>query len=128
MAERKRPVTKPVKDGVDKPDEAPIDHELSKQQFNNLVRNIKLKDRDTVAALKTVLDDRMGLGEDPPPDNLGLKEAAKAAVKGCPDGSNNLDIQSVRCWAAKITLEERDGKAVEQLVALQATCKARLEL
>ena len=62
-------------------------------------------------------------------ERLGLKSQPKKAVRGLPAGSDQHDVRSIGEWMERIspTANAEDfEQASEQLIAIDATIKARL--
>jgi len=91
--------------------------ELSQGNFDTLIRQIKLLTAGKVEALLATVETAMR--------RLRLRYDPSKAVGGAPpEGSDQHDLQSFIRWTEKIV--KNDVVAKQQLVALHATCKARL--
>ena len=55
---------------------------------------------------------------------LRLRSRKAQPVAGVPDGSDQVDVQTIAVWAGNITKNDKPAK--EQLVKLMATVKQRL--
>lgn len=88
---------------------------LPKNQFFNVIRTVMRASIDDVTWLQTVTYNtlrRLNVGRD----------ISKCATR-VPNGSNHVELGSVRDWMAKVGSE--DTKAIEQIVAIDATCTTR---
>ena len=95
----------------------PVEKNLPPTQFNNVVRWIKQTEVDrlkglTVATAATIA-------------RLHVRSVRmRNAIKGVPEGSDHFDSGSLVEWMNKVQPE--DQEAVAQVLAIDATARARL--
>jgi len=85
--------------------------------FNNVIRMIKQSSLEQVAQLRHATFNTL--------KKLRLRRDVEKAVKGIPNGSNQTDLMSVFCWMDKVQRFNED--ATSQIIAIDATCVARME-
>jgi hypothetical protein len=98
----------------------PIQKELPEAHFDSVVRWVKHTDVDRLHSLENAVAGQL--------DRLGVRRRrrlAARAVAGIPAGSDHFDSGSLLEWACKV--EAVDKAAVDQLLALHATIRSRLE-
>jgi hypothetical protein len=117
MAPRKRPETNPVIDDPNYEDLNNTLKELPKAQMRALVHLIYASPADRVRQLHSAAATTM--------KRVGMRRA-KGTVAKKPRGAapSNSDFQSVFVWMDK--LEKGDKAAMDQVLAIHATCAARL--
>ena len=117
---RRKPAAQPgnaVKGSPNDPDVDRYTRELPKNQFNNVIRMIKTRGIDRAQTLRQCTFDVMR--------ELGVKQNLTKKVKGVPNGSDHADIQTLVTWMRNV--KKTDTKAIAQIVAIDATCCARVE-
>lgn len=85
--------------------------------FRNIIRLIKTQELDRVRIFLTMCSTRM--------EEIGLMADEDEAISGVPDGSDQIDMGSLKTWVDRVELE--DTRACDQLRKLQATAKSRIE-
>ena len=85
--------------------------------FNNLIRAIKTRPMDDAKAIRNAT--YLAL------KRLGAWRDKTKAVKGVPNGSDQLDLGTFYTWCDR--LKPEDTEAVAQLVAIDATAVARVD-
>lgn len=90
--------------------------ELPDDQFNMVVRWIKVGDVDFVRQIETMLSAAAS--------RLRVKSKAKWAVPGVPPGGDDVNGGAVRDWLDRIM--PGDGVAKSQIARLLATARVRL--
>ena len=93
-----------------------VEVKLPKQQFRNVIRQIKTADLNRVKVLRTATYNAL--------KRLGVNRDPTKAVKGIPKGSDQGDVQSIVVWLAKVS--PKDKQAVRQVVAIDATASQRV--
>lgn len=122
MAQRKSPVTKPVLDNSALNEDKNLNRvkkqkELNKDHFQNVIRFIKRSSLERVNTLKTATEVTL--------KRLGRKRNLKKAVSGVPEGSDHADIGTLVTWLNRV--DKSDKKAVDQVLAIDATCFMRTD-
>ena len=95
----------------------PVEAKLPPNHFSNVIRLIKNAPLDRAKVLKTATWETLR--------RLGVKRDPSKAVSGLPKGSDQGDIMSLVAWMYRIKPEDKE--AVEQVVAIDATCYARVK-
>ena len=99
------------------PTEGAIQYHLSKQQFNNVIRMIKLADVHKIRQLKHMTYNKL--------KEFKIKRNKSLAIKKIPNGSDQFNVYAVIEWINKIKPEHTEAK--KQLRVLDATLCSRLE-
>ena len=116
MAERKSPQTKPVKDNSFGEESNKVRVELSKQGFDSVINLIKRSGIDRAESLMVSTAAQLKV--------LKKKRTKAKAVKGQRSGSGQGDVGSINTWIKSV--DGKNKKALDQLVAIDATCFARI--
>ena len=97
----------------------PVQFEMPDHHFLSVIRQIKICRLDQVKILRTAAHAAL--------KRLKAKRDLKAVVKGVPDGSSQLNFGSVIAWMNRIPTKrsEQTEKAVNQVIAMDATCVVR---
>jgi tetrahydromethanopterin S-methyltransferase subunit H len=95
----------------------PIQKELRDQQFEDVIRMLKMVGLTKVKDLKTATFGTLR--------RLKIKRDETKAVVGIPKGSDQHNVRTILDWLDKI--EPEDEKAIEQLVAIDATATRRVK-
>ena len=98
--------------------EMPIVKELRPEQFDSLIRMIKKVGLERVRDLRTATYRTL--------KRLEVKRDESKFVPGIPKGSDQHNIRTVLVWLDKI--KPGDAKAMEQLVAIDATATRRIKV
>lgn len=122
MAERKSPVTEPVRDNdvVNKNRNAErslVVRELSKPEFNNVIRYILRGTQDAARSIREITFENV--------KRLKLKRNMAKAITKTPKGSDQADSGTLVRWMRDIQIT--DKISVRQLIALDATCVYRMK-
>lgn len=88
---------------------------LPKNQFNNVIRLLRRADIETVNTIRNVTYRKM--------KELGLKRDVSKAAQSTPNGSDQVDVQSLVVWINAIKPDEK--RAQWQLIEIDATAVAR---
>lgn len=88
---------------------------LPKNQYNNVIRLLRRADISTVLAIRNVTFVRL--------NEIGVKRDLSKAVEKTPNGSDQVDVQSVVQWIRSVTPDQK--RAVWQLVEIDATACSR---
>ena len=95
----------------------PIEKHLPENQFNNIIRMIKMGSMNVVKEIKTATFLAL--------KRLGATRRPVNARKKIPAGSDQVDVGSFITWMNKV--QASDKKAVEQIVIIDATACRRAE-
>lgn len=115
MAERKKKDTTTKLGGEARSSYTAASVALPKNQFDNVILFIKATTLERVAVLRNATWNALR--------QLRVGRDLGKAVAGIPAGSAHGDIQSLVVWFGKIVTS--DLAAVNQLIAIDATCVAR---
>jgi hypothetical protein len=118
------PKTRPRLDTNPKPGNCKNDHDdkpttppLPENQFNTIIRAINRNASfDTIKQIEYAVGVQL--------DRLRVRRRGRMAVAGVPEGSDNVDPQSLYAWAAKVT--RADAEAIAQLQVIHATAARRV--
>lgn len=88
---------------------------LDQGDFNTIIRLLRRGDIHVVSQLRTVAFNKL--------KELKVNRETSHAVRTTPKGSDQVDVQSIIHWINKIV--PGDSKAIEQLVAIDATAVDR---
>jgi hypothetical protein len=91
--------------------------EMNQSHFNNVIRSIKNGSIDHTKYLRHATHINLR--------RLRVRRNVSKAVSGIPKGSDQASPMSVVRWMEKIT--RKDAKAIEQLVAIDATAVVRMQ-
>ncbi len=89
---------------------------MSEYGFNSLIRGVLNSSADRARQIQEIVTAHK--------KRLGIRRGRAKAVISVPEGSDQLDVQSVNWWAGKIDVKDR--AAVNQLRILDATLAYRL--
>ncbi len=94
----------------------PVEIQLPPQHFKTVIRGIKRTNVDRAGMIQTAASETL--------KRLGVKPKPDKAIKGMPEGSNQMDVMSIIVWMKKV--ERNNKKAVRQVVAIEATATQRI--
>ena len=95
----------------------PVEKHLPDNQFNNIIRLVKMADLERVKHIKTATFLAL--------KRLKAKRRVVNAKRKIPKGSDQVDIGSFITWMSKV--QAVDKKAIEQIVSIDATACRRVE-
>ncbi len=95
----------------------PIEKHLPDNHFNTVIRVVKMSSLDVVKEIKTATFFAL--------KRLGAKRRVVNAKRKIPAGSDQIDIGSFITWMNKVQVG--DEKAIEQIVAIDATACRRVD-
>ena len=95
----------------------PVVKYLPENQFNNVIRAIKLGDLERVKEYKIATFFAL--------KRLGVKRRVVNAKKKTPNGSDQVDVGSFITWLNKVQVGDKE--AIVQIVAIDATACRRVE-
>ena len=90
--------------------------EISQRAFDSVIRLVKNAPLDRITMLRTATFKAL--------KRLKTKRDKSKAVLGLPKGSDQQDVMSLIKWVDKV--QRQHTKAIEQVVAIDATCVARI--
>lgn len=98
----------------------PVQYDMPDSHFDSVIRQIKRGRLDQVTILLGATHAAL--------KRWGVRRNLKHAVKGIPDGSDQQNFGSVIGWIKKIPgKSDVSEKAVNQVIAIDATCVVRSE-